>query len=64
MDRLLTLVYYHTVPAQPSLTALVDAGSADTYLDQLTSGGEMLTFAANGSQVCEASVLTLTLTPT
>ncbi len=48
-------MYYHIVPAQPSLKALVEAGSTDTYLDQLTSGGELLTFAANGSQVQQPS---------
>ena len=51
VDRLLSLVYYHVVPGAPSLAALVQAGSADTYLDQLYSGSEMLTFAADGSQV-------------
>ena len=60
-DRLLTLVYYHVIPGQPSMAALTAAGSAETFLDELTSGGEMLRFSANSSQVrtnsCDAAFL-------
>jgi len=54
-DRLLALVYYHVIPGQPSMAALTAAGSAETYLDELTAGGEMLRFSANGSQVRRSS---------
>ena len=50
-DRLLALVYYHVIPGQPSPAALAAAGTADTYLDQLTSGGETLSFSGDGSRV-------------
>jgi len=54
-DRLRALVYYHVIPGQPSMAALTAAGSADTFLDELTSSGEMLRFSVNGSQVRRGS---------
>ena len=53
-DRLLAMVYYHVIPGELSLADLAKAGAAETYLDQLTSGGEMLNFSAAGSQARHA----------
>ena len=48
-------MYFHVIPGQPSMAALTAAGSAETFLDELTSGGEMLRFSANGSQARRGS---------